>query len=346
MLLPVFLLASCAGALAAGPRPDMVTIETEEAIRKGLVFLSNVQNKGGYWGGGAGFGESYAAAMTGLAGVALLSSGNTPTRGPYSQNIRNAIYWALAQQNAAGVICSRAEESRSMYGHGFCTLFLAESLGMAGNKKLELRIRTALQKAIKLTEGSQSPLGGWIYTPTGAADEGSVTVTQVQALRACENAGVQVNRAVIDKSFEYLKKAKCPDGGIAYQASPTGGAAGGSRPAITAAALTCLYSAARYDDPLTKATFEYCQKNYNTMLGGGAGSGGHFYYTHLYLAEAFYQHGGPLWKDYFPKIRDWLIKNQQKDGGWQGDGVGTVYGTSIALVILQLPYGYLPVVQK
>jgi hypothetical protein len=77
---------------------------------------------------------------------------------------------------------------------------------------------------------------------------------------------------------------------------------------------------------------------------------GHFYYTQLYLAEAMYQHGGKHWAEYYPKIRDWLLKNKVERGdgtyAWQGDSVGVVYGTSIAMTILQLPYGYFPVVQK
>ena len=35
---------------------------------------------------------------------------------------------------------------------------------------------------------------------------------------------------------------------------------------------------------------------------------------------------------------------QQPDDTWQGD-VGPVYGTSIALTILQLPYKFLPIYQ-
>ncbi len=339
----VFVCCACAPALAAGPRPDMVTPQAEAAIQKGLAHLAGQQDARGSWAGGQGYGGSYKAAMTGLAGVALLSSGSTPTRGPHAKNVRKAIHWVLSQQGPTGLICSRAEESRSMYGHGFSTLFLAESLGMAGSKRLERRIRVALQRAVKLTEAAQSPLGGWIYTPSARSDEGSVTVTQVQALRACQNAGVSVNRAVIEKSFAYLKKSQVQDGGIAYSARQVRGGQGSSRPAITAAALTCLYSAGKYNDPLTKSTLKYCLKRYPAMLSGRRS--GHFYYTHLYLAEALYQHGGKPWKDYYPKMRDWLIKSQ-KNGAWQGDNVGTVYGTSIAVIILQLPYGYLPVVQK
>ena len=34
------------------------------------------------------------------------------------------------------------------------------------------------------------------------------------------------------------------------------------------------------------------------------------------------------------------------DGSWNGDGIGQVYGTAIAVIILQLPYKYLPVFQR
>jgi squalene cyclase len=42
----------------------------------------------------------------------------------------------------------------------------------------------------------------------------------------------------------------------------------------------------------------------------------------------------------------WLLKQQKKDGSWDGDGVGTVYGTAIALITLQLPYALAPIYQR
>jgi hypothetical protein len=76
------------------------------------------------------------------------------------------------------------------------------------------------------------------------------------------------------------------------------------------------------------------------------GNYGHAYYTHLYAAQAFYQAGDKYWDNYFPGARDQLIKMQSGDGSWPGDGIGQTYGTSIALVILQLPYKYLPIYQR
>ena len=55
---------------------------------------------------------------------------------------------------------------------------------------------------------------------------------------------------------------------------------------------------------------------------------------------------GKDWKKYYPKIRDRLLSLQAPDGNWNGDSVGSVYGTAIATLILQLPYGYLPVFER
>ena len=47
--------------------------------------------------------------------------------------------------------------------------------------------------------------------------------------------------------------------------------------------------------------------------------------------------GDQYWDVYFPETRDQLIGMQAPDGSWVGDGIGTVYGTAIAVIILQLP---------
>ena len=42
----------------------------------------------------------------------------------------------------------------------------------------------------------------------------------------------------------------------------------------------------------------------------------------------------------------WLVRTQKKDGSWDGDGVGPIYGTAIALTILQLPFALVPIYQR
>lgn len=318
-------------------RPPGITPKAEAAIQKGLGFLAKTQAKDGSWRNQGGYG-SYPTAMTSLAGLALLGNGNSLTRGRHATSLRKAVEYILKSTGSDGVISAPNEEGRSMYGHGFSMLFLAQVLGMEEDKERMAEIQKVLGRAVRLTARSQSHQGGWNYTPDMGSDEGSVTITQIQALRACRNAGVKVPKATIDRAVQYIEKSSNPDGGISYRVGM-----GGSRPPITAAAVACLYNAGEYDSPVAKKALKFCEKNIS-VSGGGAF--GHYYYTHLYLAQAYYQAGGERWEKYFPKMRDWLLKNQQDGGAWQGDGVGTTYGTAIALIILQLPYKNLPIYQR
>ena len=58
-----------------------------------------------------------------------------------------------------------------------------------------------------------------------------------------------------------------------------------------------------------------------------------------------WQAGGEYWKHWYPAIRDALLKRQSDDGSWM-DSIGSEYGTSMALIILQMPNNYLPIFQR
>ena len=62
--------------------PPGVTKEIHEAIQRGLQWLARNQANDGSWRNAGGYG-TYPAAMTGLAGMAMIASGSTPTRGKY-----------------------------------------------------------------------------------------------------------------------------------------------------------------------------------------------------------------------------------------------------------------------
>ena len=76
-----------------------------------------------------------------------------------------------------------------MHGHGFALMFLACVYGMITKESLRNQVRTVIRKAVALTSQGQSAEGGWSYVP-GTGDEGSVTVTQVQALRGGPQRGI------------------------------------------------------------------------------------------------------------------------------------------------------------
>ncbi|MCK5558158.1 MAG: terpene cyclase/mutase family protein [Candidatus Hydrogenedentes bacterium] len=342
--------------------PEMVTRQTARRIQRGLKYLHRTQRQDGSWLNSGGWG-TYPVVMTSLAALAMMAGGSTPESGPYARSVRRALNYVLnvAESNAKKgdkkiLIAGGGMEGRSMYGHGFGMLFLAQCYGVEGDKASgrAQRIKKVLQGAVALTVAAQSDLGaavkhagGWIYTPNGKSDEGSVTVTQLQALRACRNVGIKVPPGTINRAVLYLKACQQPDGGIRYSYRQSHG---NSQRAISAAAIACFYSAGVYDEhtggkgpeaKMVEKLVKYCKANVGVDYQGG-----HFFYTHFYMAQGMYQRGGKDWKKYYPRIRDRLAGLQQPDGNWNGDGIGEVYGTAIAAMILQLPYGYLPIMQR
>lgn len=324
------------------PLPALITPETQEAIHNGLEYLARSQSREGAWRHQTGMGGQYPVAMTALAGLALLSSGSTATEGKCAPHISRAANFILNSRGKNGLISRLEEENRSMYGHGFSMLFLGQLYGMEDDPEKQKRIHEMLQDAAALTARSQSSMGGWMYTPDMNSDEGSVTITQLQGLRSARNAGVTVPKETVDKALGYLEKSARPDGGIAYRASDSGQ----SRPPITAAAVACWYNAGQYENPLAVKALEYVKQTIGRSPVGGGRVWGHRYYAHLYMAQVMWLSGTENWEWYFPSMRDWLLQEQAADGSWTGDGVGKTYGTAIALVILQIPYGYLPILQR
>ncbi|MBT3277984.1 MAG: terpene cyclase/mutase family protein [Phycisphaerales bacterium] len=344
-------------------RPKGITPAVEKSIAAGMEYLAKSQGKEGSWCGGS-YGSNYPVAMTSLAGLAMLAGGNTPESGKYANNVRRAMDYILGVAMANNKANSKTllitgqggGESRPMYGHGFAMLFLAQCYGMEGNKesKRGKRIKLVLDKAVQLTATSQSDLGaakkhagGWTYSPDANSDEGSVTVTQLQALRACRNVGINVPKNTIDRAVALLIYLQKPDGGICYASRSRSS----SMPALSAAAMVSFYMSGIYDDRTGGAGAEakmveklaaYCKQKCQP-----AGSRAyHLYYTQLFMAQAMYQRGGEEWDTYFPKIRSKLLPLQAPGGFWRGESVGQVYCTSISLIILQLPYAYLPIAQR
>ena len=310
-------------------------------IKKGLDYLASTQNDDGFWNNGPD-GQAYPTCMASLAGMAFLAHGDTPSRGPYAANVRKVELYLIGNARSSGLITSPQEEqSRSMHSHGFALLFLATVYGMETDARVREQIKKAVTGAVGLTCRGQSDAGGWTYVP-GGGDEGSVTVTQMQGLRAASNAGFNVPKGTVAAAVKYLEKCKTPEGGIEYSL----GSGGGPRLAISAAAVATLYNAGDYDSKLADDCLAFVVKSFAPYKGQWSKETGHEFYLHLYASQAFYQAGDKYWDSYFPPTRDQLKQLQAADGSWPGDGIGPVYGTAIACVILQLPYKFLPIYQR
>src|SRR5262249_51170691 len=138
---------------------------------------------------------------------------------------------------------------------------------MDRRKRLEDVLTRAVQftaKAQTRRKGSKTSkdCGGWYYTSNlegHGSDEGSVTITQLQALRAARNAGISVPKETIDKAVAYLEECTNDDGGVIYSLSR--GHRDTGRPALTAAAISCGFSAGDYSSPAVKKWLQYCQRS-------------------------------------------------------------------------------------
>ncbi|MBL9125239.1 MAG: terpene cyclase/mutase family protein, partial [Planctomycetaceae bacterium] len=154
---------------------EYLTPAAQKAIAKGLAFLASRQKDDGSFGD-AGYSRN--TAVCALAGMAFMSSGSTPGRGPYGGNVDRCLDFILAHTENSGFInVEGATTHGPMYGHGFATLFLAEAYGMT----LRADIREKLSKAVQLIVQTQNREGGWRYQPVRQDADISVTICQVMA---------------------------------------------------------------------------------------------------------------------------------------------------------------------
>jgi hypothetical protein len=336
-------------------------IDVEATIEKGLEWLKRAQAPDGHW---AAQGDQYPTAMTGLAGMALLMEGSTLREGKYSDNIQKAVNWFIARAQPNGMLGNPnnpSEATRYTYGHGFGLLFLASAYGEEEDVERRKKLEKILKKAVEFTGKSQTNRGGWGYVSAADGnnfDEGSTTITQLQALRAARNAGILVPKEIIDRAVKYLRDATTPRGGIIYSLAQGGGAAvGQERPPLTAAAVACAFSAGQYNDEYAKKWIKFCKEN----IPIGKGRLAHDEYQSYYLAQAIYVLGDDRYGELFPKEpkEQWLtwsrykeamfshLKSQQNaDGSWTSGYIGPVFSTAVNLTILQLDKGLLPIYHR
>jgi Prenyltransferase and squalene oxidase repeat len=357
--LAVALLLPLAGAGLS--RADEIAPEYRPVVDKGLEWMAKQQNRDGHW---EAVGGQYPVTMTAISAMGFLMEGSTIREGKYADRIRRAVDWLMVRSQPNGLIGNPnhpGEAGRYMYGHGFALMFLSCVYGEEEDSDRRKKMEDILTRAVQFSGKAQTNRGGWGYVSAadgGNFDEGSVTITQLQALRAARNAGIVVPKEIIDKAIKYLSDCTNAQGGVIY--SLGGGGGGDGRPALTAAAISCGFSAGEYDSPLVKKWLKFCQTNVPLQLGG-INRFGHDEYTHYYYAQAMYILGDTGYAKLFPESKenerlgwtrykkavfDGLKNTQAADGSWSGGHVGPVFITAVHLTILQLDKGTLPLYQR
>ncbi len=338
-----------------------VTPEQDAAVKAGLAWLAADQQANGAWSCKIGYkvNESYNfdretghVGVTSLACIAFLAGGHLPGRGEYGEVVEKGLEFVLSSVNEDGYI---SRFGSRMYSHAFATLFLAEIYGMTHRDDVRLK----LQKAVDFIVKSQNEQGGWRYEPYAPESDMSIVVCQVLALRAARNIGIRVPKSTVDRAARYVVDSAITEGGYGRNGIPIRRADVGtfhyqkesnsrSSFALTAAGVTALNGLGIYSDESIQNGLEYLRRKLNGF-NAKYGRGGHyfFWYGHYYGVQAMYTAGSPYWEPYFVTVREKLIEMQNEDGSFPNDvGPGKPLGTAMAVLILEIPYRYLPIFQR
>ncbi|VTT98507.1 Prenyltransferase-like protein OS=uncultured bacterium PE=4 SV=1: Prenyltrans_1 [Gemmataceae bacterium] len=329
---------------------EFITPDTQAAIERGLGFLARNQLTDGSFGEptlGTGVG------IASLAALALMAGGNQPGRGRFGKNVARAVEYVAGMAGGPnpGFLTAPASQAAHrlnsnpapMYSHGFGTLFLSEVCGMVPAAARDAKLRGALEQAVAFTVFAQNTLGGWRYEPQVQYADVSVTTAQMMALRAAKNAGVFVRKSVIDGGAAYIKGCQLADGGFSYWKGQ-----GFSAFARTAASIVGLYSAGIYEGREVERGLKYLQQfTPGRQFSPREIPPQHYWYGQYYAALAMWTAGDDYWNAWLPAIRDELLAKARTGGGtWNDPYHGSVYATAMALIVLQLPNNYLPILQK
>ena len=337
---------TAAGRAALGARFGGKTFgATEAAVLKALEWLKNHQLEDGSWEG-----EGRAkckTAMTGLALLAFLAHGETPTSERYGPTVERAIRF-LVEQDWQGNRFRHVDHGH--YGHGMAAYALAEAYALTRIPGVKVVAEQAIRRIIE----GQQPTGAFNYglNPSHTRRDSSVMGWMNQAMKAAYIGGLEVPglKEAMEKGVEGYKLNFDPNRRMfAYAPEDVGAAVNGGL-STTCFAVLCLQLLGHGADPETKAGFD-------SMRGMSADYNnppirGHALYTWYYATQAFFHTGGKDWTDWNNVFAPSFVRAQNADGSWlPPDGAherayGPVYATSFVALTLMVYYRFLPTYQQ
>ncbi|MCR4316113.1 MAG: hypothetical protein NUW37_07185 [Planctomycetes bacterium] len=347
------------------PRPRGYSLQTLDAVDKGMRYIAAHQNANG------SFGSAHTVATTSLCGLSLLSSGSSLGRGEFGEAIYRTLDFLVRRQTPnLGYITEESDASNSsnIHGHGLALLFLAQVYATGGVTRVADRdISQVMSSAVRLIVDHQTPKGGWNYVPNASNfDEASTTICVIQGLRAAQDVGIAVPRETIDNAQKYINESRQV---YTWNDKATGDARQGytfkyslamniSRPSfpLAAGAVATLQMAGDYYADTVRGGLDFLEAYYTGSMAGALPEENwytrFFYYSHFYAAQAFYHAPNRnYWTKYWAFIENKLMSPEYKSDGptWKASEFNhqdEFYCTAIATLILQIPRGTLPIFQK
>ena len=314
------------------------TKESEAAVVEGLRWLKRNQASDGRWlldGNFKDRGTANDIAGTAFGLLPLLGAGKTHKAGKdndYDKPVEKALLYLIRKQDR-----KTGNFGGGMYAHGLATIAMCEAYGLTQDPAL----RRPAQMAVNFIVRAQHSGGGWRYTP-GQAGDTSVVGWQVMALKSAQMAGLDVPEVTMRKAQLYLERV-CDPANEGY-----GYVGPGSTPTMSAVGLLCRQYLQAWG-PQNLRLIKGIDNNIKRYPPGTMQNMYYFYYA----TQVMHHFGGSAWTDWNNKMRDTLVKTQDKSSGrdkgsWssEGDAHGSAGGrlmqTSLSLLTLEVYYRHLP----
>lgn len=327
------------------------TTETEAAVTLGLRWIVRNQEQDGRWRldsprfKDAGIHNDVAGTAFGL--LPLLGAGKThrfsDVDDPQIKKDKEMMAWekrySTAVQKGLQFLIQQQDKKTgsfngNMYAHGIATIAICEAYGLTQDPNLKIYA----QKAINYIITSQHDAGGWRYGPKQAGDT-SVVGWQVMALKSAQMSNLSVPEITMKKAVNFLESVcdKDKSEGYGYTGpSPTH--------TLTAVGLLCRQYLQSWGPKNPRM-----QKAIDGIIRPRAPTAADMYYTY-YATQVMHHYSGQEWAEWNRKMRDSLLKAQDKSSGdlqgsfngSNGHVSGRLMQTSLCLLTLEVYYRYLP----
>jgi hypothetical protein len=301
------------------------TTQTAAAVDAALDWLARHQLANGRWsltGNGPSLKANYSRgaqnenqeAATAMALLAFAGGGHTHKSGKYRQQIDRGIGALVQSQDQVGSFFKGKSADEWMYTQALCTKALCDMYFLT----IDAKLRDPCRKAVEFCLYAQSPAGGWRYRPQSDSDT-SVTGWMLLALQAAKKAKLPVPQAKLDQVNKYLDLAAQGPAGNGAPRSLLG-----SRYAympgedvenhvMTAEGLLCrMHLGWKKDDPRLAAGVRYLLDEHPPEWRLRD-----VYYWYN-ATQALFHVGGHDWSNWNLKLRDVLVREQEKAGSDQG----------------------------
>jgi len=192
---------------AAAPRE--ITPESEQALQRGIEWLTKNQENGN-WG-------SNDLGLVSMGALAYLSAGHLPGRGVHGNAAQQALDYVVDNAKPSGLL-NIAQERRGMYNHGLSAFVLGQAYGTgsfpAGSPGGDQRIGPVLDRSLRLIAQTQCTDGGWDYIARSQerGHDLSLAVMQAKALRSAVDSGLEVPPEVIEMAIRSVRQHYTPQG--------------------------------------------------------------------------------------------------------------------------------------